>query len=360
MTDISYCLENYPLPKIGVIGAGGRLGTEIVKTLVNQQITVVAIASKQKSWGDGVMHHEYGLNSKPQDLQQLFQKLDAVINAAPVSSSMLLKEAIVAGCHVIDVGIETKVIQELLQLDDLAKERQCCLVAMAGLAPGLTGLLGTELLAKTSSANLVDVCLIQNSQGTSGETGTKDMLDLLTSDSKKFKSCLVSKEQNFNVVKIKAFGFDTPESVLLQDRERLKFYTVFDRSSLNTLIVNLGRIRQYLPSVYGLIRDKIAAAKAGKSIPNREAITLSAVAKSLDGKVDSWSSYHLASDYGATAAIACTTAAITLSNRDVFGAGYLSSFVNLETLSQHPWMQKVILASFNQEQNSKMRSQFDH
>ena len=336
--------------KIGVVGATGRLGTEIVKILACQEVAVVAIASKQKnSWGDSVTYHEYGLNSKPQDLQPLFQKLDAVIIAAPVSSSILQRKAITAGCHVIDVGIQTEVIEELLQLDDLAKDRQCCLVAMAGLAPGLTGLLGTELLTKTSPSNFVDVCLIQNSQGTSGERGTKDMLDLLTSDSKKLKSCLVAKEQSSNILKIKAFSFDTPESVLLLHKERLKFYTVFDRSLLNTLIVNLGRIRQYSLSVYGLLRDKIAAAKAAKSIPDQEAIILSAVAKSSDGKVDSWSSYHLASDYGATAAIACTMTAITLSNRCVFGAGHLGSFVNLETISQHPWMQKVILASSNKE-----------
>ena len=331
--------------KIGVLGAAGRLGTEIVKILARQPVDIVAIASKRKnSWGDRVDYHEHGSNSKPQDLHPLFQELDAVINAAPVSSSMLQREAITAGCHVIDVGIQTKVIEELLLLDDLAKDRQCCLVAMAGLAPGLTGLLGTELLARISSADLVDVCLIQNSQGTSGERGTKDMLDLLTSDNKKLKSCLVAKEQ-FNIEEVKAFSFDTPESVLLPHQDRLKFYTVFNRSLLNTLIVNLGRIRQYLPTIYRLLRDKIAAAKAAKSIPNREAIILSAVAKTSDGKVKSWSSYHLASDYGATAAIACTMTAIILSNQCVFGAGHLGSFVNLETVCRHSWMQNLISRS---------------
>lgn len=335
--------------KIGVLGAGGRLGTEIVRTLSYHGMAVVAIASKPKnSWGDLVTYHEYGFDSQPQDLQPLFQKIDAVIVAAPVSSSVLQREAIKAGCHVIDVGIKTKVIEELLQLDNLAKERQCCLVAMAGLAPGWTGLLGTELLARTSPSNFVYVCLIQNSQGTSGEQGTKDMLDLLTSD-KKLQSCLIAQGQSSNIVETKAFRFDTPESVLLSDRERLRFYTAFDRSLLNTLIVNLGRIRHYSPSVYGLLRDKIAATKAAKSIPDQEAIVLSAVAKNADGKIDSWSSYHLASDYGATAAIACTMTAIALSGQCSFGAGNLSSFVNLETISRHPWMQKIILASSSQE-----------
>ena len=216
--------------KIGVVGAAGRLGTEIVKILARQPVTVVAIASNQKnSWGDRVSYHEYHSNYEPKYLKPLFQELDVLINAAPVSSSILQREAIAAGCHVIDVGIKTKVVEELLQLDNLAKDRQCCLVAMAGLAPGLTGLLGTELFARTSSANLVDVCLIQNSQGTSGERGTKDMLDLLTSHGKKLKSCLVAKGQSSNIAAVKAFSFDTPESVLLPHRDRLRFYTAFDR-----------------------------------------------------------------------------------------------------------------------------------
>ncbi|MGD1918958.1 MAG: hypothetical protein ACFCAD_08720 [Pleurocapsa sp.] len=335
--------------KIGVVGAGGRLGTEIVKTLASQLVAVVAIASSRKnSWGDLVSYHEYPSNSTPQHLQQLFQELDAVINAAPVSSSILQREAIAAGCHVIDVGIKTKVIEELLQLDELAKTQQRCLVTMAGLAPGLIGLLGTELLFRTPQAEFVDVCLIQNSQGTSGERGTKDMLDLLTIDGKKLSSCLVAQEEeSLDTAEVKAFSFNTPESLFLGDRDRMRFYTAFNRPILNTLIVNLGRIRQYTPNVYKLLRNKIAATKATQSIPDGEAILLSAVARKSDGQVASWDYYRLVSDYGATAAIACTTADLILKEQCNSGAGCLGDFVNLKTICQHPWMQNMILENYS-------------
>ena len=103
--------------EVGIIGARGRLGTAIMNTL-NRIGGIQAVAIEVPK-----------------------VELDAVINAAPLPDVCLHRQALSLGCHVVDVTINPDLIRQMLTLDELAQQRNQCLITMAGLAPGLTGLL---------------------------------------------------------------------------------------------------------------------------------------------------------------------------------------------------------------------------
>lgn len=164
---------------MGVIGASGRLGRLIVKTGVRHGFDVTAFASQPSSdWPDGTRFVR--LTGTDGGLLPEGAPLDVVMIAAPVTSNELHRRCLSNGIHVVDVGIAEDHVRACLALADEARERDRCLVAMAGLAPGLTGLLGMRVCERHPDADVVDVTLVQSARGTAGDQGTRDMLDLLT------------------------------------------------------------------------------------------------------------------------------------------------------------------------------------
>ncbi len=311
-------LQNVP-SKIGVVGARGRLGAIILRALERLD-GVDAIA-----------------------IETLPDGLDAVINTAPLPSADLHRLALKSNCHVIDVTIDGRLIREMLALHSLAQQQARCLIAMAGLAPGLTGLLARQMLTSTPNSEKVQVSLLQDSSGTAGRRGTVDMINLLTDPMCIYKNRPYPHRPGNRRSTRKLFDFHTPELEFMVEANRIRFVTGFENGITNSAMAALTVVRRLLPPVYRRIRDTVAAAKARRGEATAEEIELGALVFNCEDKAIAARLVRLVSDYGATAAVACATATLAVKGLPYTGAGHLCDFFELDAILDHHLVQEQIL-----------------
>ncbi len=315
-------MSNY---RIGVVGASGRLGGIVFERASIASADVIPLSMRQLPADAGV-----------QDSAHAFEGLDIAIFAAPLTTNSLHRIALEAGCHVVDVGVSEQSIGDALALDALAKAQDKSLVVMAGLAPGLSGLLGLEVARRFESAEQVDVILLQSSKGTAGMRGVCDMLDMLTNRER--SSVVALSENSIGVSPVASnylFELPTPERRLLREngeKPEIRYLTAFDSSKMNWQIRFLRSIRGLSGSVYRLIRNNVAASKSKKASPSDESMSLIACAYDREGVEIGREHLALASDYGATADVALIIADMAAKGELRSGAGHPSYFTDWPTI----------------------------
>ena len=311
-------LQNIP-SKIGVVGTGGRLGAIIHRMLERMD----------------------GVDAVP--IRTLPDGIDAVINAAPLPSAELHRLALESNCHVIDVTIDGRLIREMIALHSLAQEHSRCLVAMAGLAPGLTGLLARKMLRSTPDAKKVQVSLLQNSVGTAGRQGALDMVNLLTDPTCVCKSRPYPDRHGKKLSTRKMFDLYTPELEFLVDADEMHFVTGFNNRYMNSAIATMAVVRRLSPPIFRWVRDTVADAKARAGEATTEEIELGAVVFNSEAIAIADRLVRLTSDYRATAAVACATAMLVMKGPPYSGAGHLCDFFELDDIVDHPLVQAQVL-----------------
>lgn len=301
--------------RIGVVGASGRLGGIIARKATQAGFEITAISGRAANAGKA---------------DDACSGLAAVIIAAPLTSAAFHRHALAAGSHVIDVGILEDTVDGALSLDGLAKEQNKTLVTMAGLAPGLTGLLALYMAQRFPSAARIDVVLVQNTRGTAGERGVRDMLDMLTDPDLSPVTRLDALDlPPLHCAGAQFFGLPSPERGRLgPDAEgpAIYYHTIFDRPMMNRAIRALRILRRYIPKAYEIVRDRAAAGKAGRSTPSDESMTLGAVAISEDDVTLGHETLDLTSDYEATAQVALTFTELAVAGDLPPGAGHPATF----------------------------------
>ena len=307
--------------KIGVVGSRGRLGAIILRALERLDgVDAIAIEAVP----DG---------------------LDALINTAPLPSADLHRLALKLNCHVVDVTIDGRLIREMLTLDSLAQRQERCLIAMAGLAPGLTGLLARQMLASTPNSEMVQVSLLQNGSGTAGRKGTLDMINLLTDPMCIYKTRSYPHRFENRQSTRKMFDLYTAELEFMVESNRMRFVTGFENGPTNSAIAVLAIVRRLFPSIYRRIRDTVADAKARTSEATSEEIELGAIVFNAEDSLIAHRLIRLMSDYGATAAVACAAATLAVRGLPYSGAGHLCDFFTLDAVLEHPFVQEQICES---------------
>ena len=222
--------------------------------------------------------------------------------------------------------------RELLALDNLARDRRRCVVAMAGCAPGLTGVLAADMLDEFARrGGRVVVALIQSPTGTAGEDGTRVMLNMLTEPGVAYRGRPVQ-EATGAVVPIRLFDLCNAEAEVSGLGAKLELATGFDPARAHWQLRALRGVRSIVPAVY---RDPVARRKARTS-GKREVTKLSAVAIDSEATPVAGRLLTLASDYGATAAVAAVAATASAHGRLVPGAGHLLRFLTLGELLATP------------------------
>lgn len=269
--------------------------------------------------------------------------VDAMINTAPLRDTELHRLALDSGCHVVDVTIDRGLVGQLLALDAVARRQDRCLMAMAGLLPGLSGLLARDMLTRVARADSVQVSLLQSSAGTAGEQGTREMIDLLTRPECRFEKRPYPQRQGESPSARGLFDLDSPELEFMDEAARMRFVTGFDGRTLNAVMYALALVRGVAPPVYRRFRDAIARRNARTGEATVETIELGVLALTGVDDVLAGRLLRLVSDYGATAAVACAAATLAVQGHARAGAGHLSDFVTLDTLLGHPIVRTQIL-----------------
>jgi hypothetical protein len=323
--------------KAGVIGASGRLGTLMTEKVRKLGLEVSAIASRPcDGWPSdiGYLHHADPANWSA--LIPEIQNLDVLVIAAPLASNDLHRIALDNGCHVVDAGISEPVIRDSLALDDLARQRGLSIVLMAGLAPGLSGLLARDMALRFPTAQSVDITLLQSSRGTAGKRGVSDMLDMLTdpklSQITQVHACHYEAQSDSQW---SAFSLPTPETVFLAHEgltPEIRYHTLFDAAFMNRAIRLLRKVRGISLPAYCSIRNLAATAKSKQERPKDERACLAAVATTVDGTALGRVVHVIASDYSATAEVAAVFAKLACSGKLLAGAGHPADFTSWSTL----------------------------
>lgn len=330
---------------IAVVGAAGRLGAEIVRTLVRNGVDTTAIASRRlPEWTDEIHCVHFETRSAPSALVPLFEKMDALIVAAPLLSAELHRSAVRSGCHVADVGVNPTVIAEMIGCDGTALEQGRSMIAMAGLSPGATGLIGLDLSARFPESKRVEICLLQSADGTAGDRGVRDMLDLLTDSSTRCGSYALHIPGRAAPERRMLFAFPSCETIVIDDEGRMTFATAFQGEALNALVRLLALLRRTSRRSYEFVRNSIAKKKAASTAKNEDVI-LSAVGFDQGGRAIAHRSLRFVSDYGATAAAATAAAMMAVEGRLPSGAGHISRFLTLDRLLEHPAVVSTLLES---------------
>jgi NAD(P)-dependent dehydrogenase (short-subunit alcohol dehydrogenase family) len=166
--------------RVGVVGATGGLGRSIASRLEAAGAVVVTVDPRRLGQDSTGLETGPAAGSADAELGRLLATLQALVVAAPLTDVAVHRMAVRNSCHVVDVNVG-ELNRALLTLDEEAVEDGRSVVAMAGLAPGLTGLLGGEVLSMFEpAATRVCVALLQSPTGAAGVQGARDMLDLLT------------------------------------------------------------------------------------------------------------------------------------------------------------------------------------
>lgn len=311
---------------IGVVGAGGSLGRLVVAALEADGAAVVAVDVRR---------------SDPGQRAELLGTLDALVVVAALPDATLHREALERGCHVVDVGVDLPLNLQLLALDEVARAGPCSLVAMAGLAPGLTGALGANVLdAFAPEAQRVVVALLQSPTGTAGEHGTRDMLDLLTGADVTARHRPVLTAAG-TIVRTRLLDLRNAEPDICGLGARLEPVTGFGRAMMHLQLRALRAVRSVVPAAYPPVRDRAARRKA-RTPGTRETTRLSAVALDAEDRPVGGRLLTVTSDYGATAAVAAATATAAAHARLVPGAGHLLGFLGLDELVALPRVAEVV------------------
>jgi len=338
--------------RVGVIGAAGQLGGFILRCLNDNSAFVTALARRpDSSWPNEVQFRELSSSSPQGTLLNYTDGLDVVIIAAPVGEH-LYREALRGGCNIVDVGVDTQRVRQLLALHSVANEKGLTILAMAGLAPGLMGRLAAFAREIEPDASHVDVCLIQSANGSSGFHGTCDMLDALTGpDSGQVKASIYDRDKHM-LVRQTTIRFPTAETEIWPQIDSVNYVTLFDQASLNRKLRLLSELRKLPLGLYGLIRNGIARSKANTPQPMSETITLCAVCIGASGTPLFYKSITFSSDYGATAAIACAAARITTEGELAPGAKTLGETFSLESLLTAPEVIKTIVENSSNQMST--------
>lgn len=221
---------------VGVVDARGSLGRLIIAALESDGAQPLAVDLRQAG---------------PLARARLLGTLDALVFSAPVVDAGLHHEALVSGCHVVDVAVDRALNHQLRALDQPARGAQRSVVAMAGCAPGLTGLLATDMLDRFAprAARLV-VAVHQSPTGTAGDQGTREMLDLLTGAGVTYRNRPVQPTER-TIAKVRLFDLPIAEPELSGLGTGFELAIGFGQTSmhaqLRALRAVLSRIRAACP-----------------------------------------------------------------------------------------------------------------
>ncbi len=252
-------------PQILIIASSGTLA----KHIVNEVITSFGIGSlaisdyredRLRACQENLCR-EFGKEpgarliniTSMESIQRGIDGADYVI--VPVSQQCpLVQEACIKkGISCIDLSVSEDFIDDTLNLHDEACNSKSTLLMAAGLFPGLSGMIAKSIHT-VRPGSIVDIGLVQSSDGVAGSTGIADMLQLFNQDVMLTTPSGTSVEKGFSYSK--PFRFENRfgethlrlahfiERKYLHQRLSIEsnYWSAFDSEEFNSLIAFLRKI----------------------------------------------------------------------------------------------------------------------
>ncbi|QVQ53468.1 saccharopine dehydrogenase NADP-binding domain-containing protein [Spiractinospora alimapuensis] len=265
----------------------------------------------------------------PASVRTAITGADAVIVALGQREPLVQDVCLELGVPCVDVTASGAMTTAVAALDERARAAAVASVSMAGLFPGLSGLLAVKTASRLDEVDHVDVSLLQNTNANVGRSGVVDMLGIISSPVEsrghtepgfRLRSPETRRLRLIDHAERRALAVEA-------DLARTSYWTGWNSAPFTALVatmVRVGALPALAPRLAGFVRHD----------PSRpEEVRLSVRAHGTRSGADTRVRLGLTaeSDYGATAAVAVALADLTLGG-GLKGAGTPLSFTTFDAL----------------------------
>lgn len=170
-----------------VLGASGGLGLHICREVIRQFGPDALMVGDYKTergretasrLGADITFAQVDVHDPSSLRAALNNGVSAVIVSVQQHQPLAQLACIEAGIPCLDVTVQSDLLVQIEQLDAQARAAECTSIVLAGLFPGLSGLMAKQAVEMLDHVDTLDVALCQNSQASTGVTGIADMLGL--------------------------------------------------------------------------------------------------------------------------------------------------------------------------------------
>lgn len=173
-------------PRIVVAGASGALGRVVCRAVLDLIPGADLVVGDRREERGARTAQSVGARSAvrldtddPDSVRIALAGASLVIVTQPQDEPVLQRGSLAAGAHCVDVTTDPALTAQVRPLDAPARAAGLASVAMAGLFPGLSGLLAAHVAGQLDQVERVWVGLRQSANAEVGRTGIVEMLHLL-------------------------------------------------------------------------------------------------------------------------------------------------------------------------------------
>jgi len=345
--------------RVLVVGAAGGVGRLICKevmrllkpgSLVVGDYKIGRAERFAKSLGKDVAFCHVDVRNQ-KSIDSAIENVHAVIVATLQKEPLIQIECLSHQIPCLDITIHQEFISKVNELDSQAKSKDTGLLLMAGLFPGLSGIIVKSAAEKMSSISSIDVGLLQNTKASVGASGLADMLRMFNQTANLNMGSEKQQVPGFSAKKVmtfpEPFGDKKMRRVSFIEEKivskklkvsEVNFWTAFEKESFNLLVSALnktGAFKIFDQKNKGLKLAKIVnfLKKAGVS-KTETAGVMAIVSGQKDGQpYTSQITAMVPSDYGTTAMCAAAMTRLILDgNVVVKGVKYPFEVFSLDQL----------------------------
>ncbi|MGC5616953.1 NAD-dependent epimerase/dehydratase family protein [Georgenia sp. Z1491] len=323
------------MPRIVVAGASGVLGGRIATRLARTTDATV-VAGDHRAERAPLTARAVGapeqVHLDVRDAASIARALDgadALVVAAPQDRPFVQEVGLGAGVHVVDVSPDPTLTAQVRATDARARRRGVASVTMAGMFPGLSGLVVTDLVSGLDQVDHVELLYHQSTNASVGPDGTEAMLRWVAAPVPPTRRPgLADRHPREPGLR----RFEHPERALLEDATGadVRYWTGWDSPAFTRVVAGLARTRVLRPLApvlaplathdpdrpeEAMLTVRVLGRRAGR--PDRDGVRL-----------------VCDSDYGATAAVAVALTRLALGGRLV-GAGVPLDLTTLDDVLPH-------------------------
>ncbi|MGB9339592.1 MAG: NmrA family NAD(P)-binding protein [Polyangiales bacterium] len=170
--------------RILVVGATGKLGRfvaeEVIRLLGSDSLAIGDYKPERgkafaNELGAEVSYHDVDVTEKA-SLEKAVEGVDAVIVAVQQIDPLVQSVCLARGIPCLDVTLDPEFIRKARALEPQPEAAATVSILMAGLIPGLSGVMVKHVVDTLQNVSAIDVGLLQSSRGSAGTMGIADML----------------------------------------------------------------------------------------------------------------------------------------------------------------------------------------
>jgi len=261
--------------RIFVVGGAGGVGRLICDEVIRQMGKSSLIVGDYKSERGQALADRLGEDFRFVDVDNIdgteINDVNAVIVATPQSEPRVQTLCIDRRIPCFDITLSVEFAAKVEALEARAQSTGTPVVVMAGLIPGLSGVIIKQASKDFEKIDEIHLGLLENTQTSSpGTAGTADWLGILAKPVE-YKG---QRHNGFSVTRKfiypEPFGertlrlFDYPESEIIRRKcnaSEVYYWTAFDKESFNRLLVLLKWLR--VLDLFNVPRMRLRAARIG-------------------------------------------------------------------------------------------------